>query len=100
MRAWLFGILHNQYLKAAHTSRRVSQLDESLACELAAPVDRAETDDERLQQSLGRPDDDHRLPLLLHLMEELPVAEIARMLEIPGGTVTSRIHRARKNCKP
>ena len=40
--------------------------------------------------------DEFRLPLLLRTYEELSYAEIARQLEIPVGTVMSRLHRARR----
>lgn len=40
---------------------------------------------------------DHlRIPLLLYYMEELPVAEISKLLSIPPGTVKSRLYHARK----
>ena len=48
-----------------------------------------------LQAALGRLPDDYRLPLLLRTNEELSYAEIAKTLEIPVGTVMSRLHRAR-----
>jgi RNA polymerase sigma-70 factor (ECF subfamily) len=39
---------------------------------------------------------DLQLALGLYYWEELPVAEIAEVLEIPRGTVLSRLHRARR----
>jgi RNA polymerase sigma-70 factor (ECF subfamily) len=47
----------------------------------------------------------HRLPLdlqitlELHYWEEMSVAEIAVVLEIPPGTVKSRLHRARERLR-
>lgn len=96
MRAWLFGILHNQHLKSIRTSRRMKTLEDIDPDSLAASISGSEADGERLQQALDQLDDDHRLPFLLHVMEEMPVAEVARLLELPEGTVTSRIFRARK----
>ncbi len=96
MRSWLFGILHNQYLKSVRSVRRMKPMDGVDLHHLATPMSETDADGELLQQALNRLDDDHRLPLLLHLMEELPVAKVARLLELPEGTVASRISRARK----
>ncbi len=43
--------------------------------------------------------DRYRLPILLFYMEELPLAEISKMLKLPQGTVKSRIYRAKKILK-
>ncbi len=37
--------------------------------------------------------------LTLHFLEEFPVAEISRILEIPEGTVKSRLSRARSELR-
>ena len=43
--------------------------------------------------------DELRLPVVLHYMEGYRVDEIARMLRLPGGTVKSRLRRAREKLR-
>ena len=45
--------------------------------------------------ALAQLDEDHRQILLLRDVEDLPYDEIADILDLPRGTVKSRIHRAR-----
>lgn len=45
--------------------------------------------------ALAELDDDHRCVLVLREMESLGYDEIAEILDLPAGTVKSRIHRAR-----
>lgn len=48
-----------------------------------------------VQQALEGLDDDHRQILILRDVEDLDYEEIADILDIPRGTVKSRLHRAR-----
>lgn len=52
-------------------------------------------EDERLQQALAKLSTEHRLVLVLRDIEELSYEQIAEVLDIPIGTVRSRLHRAR-----
>jgi len=49
----------------------------------------------RVQEALQELPPDLRLAVVLFDIEGLPYGEIARVLEVPEGTVKSRIHRAR-----
>ncbi|MCS7066483.1 MAG: sigma-70 family RNA polymerase sigma factor [Fimbriimonadales bacterium] len=51
---------------------------------------------ECLQQALQRLSTIHRVVVVLHYIEEVPVEEIAQQLSIPVGTVKSRLARARE----
>ena len=48
-----------------------------------------------MQEALQELSPDLRLAVVLFDIEGLPYGEIARVLEVPEGTVKSRIHRAR-----
>jgi len=50
----------------------------------------------RVWKALGRVPDSHREILVLREYQDLSYSEIARTLNIPVGTVMSRLHRARK----
>lgn len=107
MRSWLFRICHNRWRNMRRDTRREFQETEeqSLADLLVAPgtdadsLDLAQLDweqlDQRLKAALADLPETHRLPLLLWALEDLPYREIAEVLDIPVGTVMSRLHRAR-----
>lgn len=61
----------------------------------AGPATLAE-DAEVFDRAFGRLSADERAILVLHHHHELGVGEIAERLGIPGGTVKSRLHRARQ----
>lgn len=48
-----------------------------------------------LQEALERLDESHRTIVVLRDVEDLSYEEIAQILELPKGTVKSRLHRAR-----
>ncbi len=52
-------------------------------------------DNDAIGRGFGRMRPQDRMILVLHHVEERPVAEIARSLGIPVGTVKSRLHAAR-----
>ena len=52
-----------------------------------------------LAEGLASLDDEHREVLLLRDVEELSYEEIAEILDLPKGTVKSRIHRARNDLR-
>jgi RNA polymerase sigma-70 factor (ECF subfamily) len=107
---WLFTIAAN--LAKNEIRRRVRRrnwfsldaLQEILkdsAPQLADPTEGRESvlEREQLQAAVGRAiatvPEKYRLALVLRDIEGLPYEEIAQVLNIPGGTVRSRINRAR-----
>lgn len=44
-------------------------------------------------------DEKHRMPVILYYYHELPVSEIAAVLNIPAATVYSRLHHARERLR-
>ncbi len=54
---------------------------------------------EEIRKAVGRLAEKYRLPICLYYMEELSVADIAKVLKLPQGTVKSRLYQARKLLK-
>ena len=89
-RAWLFGIARHVALTAVRRRRILSSLPENLAAR--EPDDDARLD--RMRQAIACLPDGQREPLELRLRDELTYDEIAEILQIPVGTVRSRLHYA------
>ena len=52
-----------------------------------------------VQMAINQLDETHKLPLLLVSIEGMSTEQAAVILEIPKGTVLSRLHRARQKMK-
>jgi RNA polymerase sigma-70 factor, ECF subfamily len=65
---------------------------------ILAPEEQAvrREEDWRMSQAVARLAEPERAVLLAYYLGEMPVAEIARALEIPEGTVKTRLHRGRR----
>ena len=50
---------------------------------------------QRIQQALDALDDEHRLIVVLRDVHDMDYEEIAQVLEVPLGTIKSRLHRSR-----
>lgn len=109
---WLFAILRNSWLdrlRAGRSIRGTASLD-ALPAEVAAPPPSESDADEWTdpEELLGRfadaevisalraLPDEHRWLLLLVDVQGMDQKEAAKLLEIPVGTVKSRVHRARE----
>lgn len=103
---WLFRIVHNRVrdLERQRRRRRVESLDSYLERTGIEPVSSGPGPEKRLRrnqlqkwvwQALGRLTTKHREILVLRDFQDLTYAEIAAVLDIPKGTVMSRLHAAR-----
>ena len=107
LRAWLFTIMHNVFVNqrvlARHERQHVSldaEGDGQEAWQLpvrAMQYTRVELME--LVQHVGRLPVEQREVLLLAVVEELRYEEIAAVLNIPVGTVMSRLSRAREKLR-
>lgn len=99
---WLMTILHNLHISSQRGRRRrgaevpVEDLADDLALS-APPADRGAVRD--FVRAFAQLTDEHRTILLLTGMEGLSYREVAEVLELPIGTVMSRLARAREKLR-
>ncbi len=95
--AWLHRIVVNTARMAARGRRR-RRVREIPNGELVATAEAPTTgsDSERLTAALRQLSADQRALLALHHLQGRPVHEIAEILEVPTGTVKSRLFTARQ----
>ncbi len=109
MRAWLFTITHNVFLtRIKQASRRATPVPDFFdAADGQTPPDEPppqwdgqaldwEQVDGRIKSAIEELKPEFREVLLMWAVEGLKYREIAAILEVPIGTIMSRLHRARK----
>lgn len=100
VRAWLFAILHNlavtQFRQAIARGRHmpIDDADEQELVSAAAQEQRLIYRD--VLSKLAKLPDEQRAVLLLVAVEDLSYADAAKVLNVPVGTVMSRLSRARE----
>jgi RNA polymerase sigma-70 factor (ECF subfamily) len=98
LRAWLFKIMFNvHYANLRRNRLEIIPVEETIFDTLAydPPTPQSVTEEEVLA-ALERLPRDFQIPVILADIEELSYLEIAEALNIPKGTVMSRLHRGRK----
>ncbi len=114
LRAWLYRILTNTFINRYRAKqrrpeetdlddiedlylyRRIGGLEAALASRSAEDQMMDLFTDDEVKGALEALPEAFRLPVLLADVEEFSYKEIAEMLDIPIGTVMSRLHRGRK----
>jgi len=98
---WLFAILRNCFLKACQRQRPVPAANLQLDVEtVAAEIPRdGEIDRERLQEAIDQLPAPFRVVLVMFYFEECSYRQIAEGLDLPIGTVMSRLARAKRHLR-
>ena len=99
LRAWLFTVMHNVHVNRVRAARATDPLEEDMP-ELAQRASQGDALLVRdLDRAISRLPDEQRAVLLLVTLEEMSYDTVARSLEIPIGTVMSRLSRAREKLR-
>jgi RNA polymerase sigma-70 factor, ECF subfamily len=103
MRPWLVRILQNLYYSRSGREKRQpvgidAEALDAAAVSLQPPLTPGSWDgmDERLVRAVNELPGEYQVVLLLWALEDFSYKEIAAALDVPLGTVMSRLHRARK----
>lgn len=100
IRSWLMTILHNIFVN--ETKKRRPLLTQDGVIERATPIDGSQEarhqmrDVQRAFESLSW---QHRQIIWFICVEQMDCGEVARQLDVPVGTVRSRLCRAREHLK-
>lgn len=100
-RAWLFSILRNAYLHRLRAHKQEIHLPLEWAGDLPdrLPEPLPEVDPEKLQQALNELPEVFRTPIILYYFEEFSYRDIAEQMDLPIGTVMSRLARAKAHLR-
>jgi len=96
VKSWLFTTLHREFLETRRRHTRFPHYELSqveLELPSLAPARVNQLDSAQVLQSLAQVDQVYQAPVALFYLEEYSYKEIAEILEVPMGTVKSRIAR-------
>ena len=114
LRAWLFRIMMNTYINKYNAQKRkgteveLDDVEELFLYKRLGSIDQSQLSssaedqmlelftDVEVKSALEELPEDFRIPVLLSDVDGFSYKEISEMLEIPIGTVMSRLHRGRK----
>ncbi len=99
LRAWLFTVMHNVHVNQVRASRDHAMLDDEGPEMAVAGVQGASLEIRDLERALAVLPPEQREVLLLIALEDMSYVEVATMLDIPIGTVMSRLSRAREKLR-
>jgi RNA polymerase sigma-70 factor (ECF subfamily) len=96
VKTWLFTTLHREFLGLRRKQTRFPHVElDDASADLPAiqPANVNQLDSEQLLEALGQLDEVYRAAVVLFYLEDYSYNEIAQILDIPLGTVKSRLTR-------
>jgi RNA polymerase sigma-70 factor (ECF subfamily) len=98
VKAWLFTTLHREFLGSKRRETRFPHYDIELVQSELPPVTSDAVDlidGDTVMELLMEIEDVFRIPLVLFYLEHHSYQEIAEILEVPAGTIMSRLSRGK-----
>jgi RNA polymerase sigma-70 factor (ECF subfamily) len=102
LKSWLCTTLYREFLGSRRHAQRFPKVElEVVADELPAtePEVVRSLDGARVMEALQTVDEHYRAPLLLFYTEDMSYQEISSVLELPIGTVMSRLARGKQQLR-
>jgi RNA polymerase sigma-70 factor (ECF subfamily) len=101
-KSWLFTTLYREFISSRRREMRqpkeeLSEVEHELPCAMPETVDCLEST--QVMEALQSIDETFRAPLVLFYLQEHSYEEIAHVLEIPIGTVMSRLSRGKQKLR-
>jgi RNA polymerase sigma-70 factor (ECF subfamily) len=99
---WLFSILRNAYLHRVNSRKREAACvspDDLANIPEAAPDPLPEIEPEQLQLALDELPEEFRTPIILYYFDDFTYRDIAEQMDLPLGTVMSRLARAKTHLR-
>ena len=96
--SWLFKIVRNAWIDEVRSRSRRAKifLPEEAGADVGVSIIEGVIDKLSMEAAFGRLPEDQRMAVSLVLVEGLPYKEAAEVLDIPIGTLTSRLARGRE----
>jgi len=102
VKSWLFTTLYREFLRRRNKDKRVSHYEPELleaAGGVVEPHVQSTADGNLAIEALHEIDAVYREPLTLFYIKDLSYKEIAKVLDVPIGTVMSRISRGKEQLR-
>src|SRR5271154_1622334 len=96
VKTWLFTTLHREFLAARRKQMRFPHVDLEYAAEelpVVSPATANRLDTAQMLAALSRLDEIYQAPVALFYLQDCSYNEIAAILDVPLGTVKSRLAR-------
>lgn len=97
LKTWLNRIAINEYSQWKRQRKQTAPLTTEQS--IVEPGFGSFIEGESLLRALAALSDKHREAFILHEVEELSVTDVARILQVPAGTIKARLFYARRNLR-